>query len=156
MSQTRHTKTLRRGDIPAQPPPIFSAKDSLLRLFTPGVRCGRKEFAAVTLTAAVILPLLFVPGFLWLGTGIAVYDYGTGAPSDAESLRLFLWGTLQILCLVPAFALLVLIPITACRRLGDAGRSRWFALTLLLPPIPLSTLIVLAVLGFLPEQKEAS
>lgn len=109
------------------------------RLFSLNILCGRAEYAAIVLSILAIFPILFLPGLMLLGTGISVYDYGTGIPTEAEKTALVVYGTLQILCLFFAAAMLAILLITVSRRLFDAGKSRWWMVTLLCPPMPLST-----------------
>ena len=116
--------------------------------------CPRAEFAAITAAVICVLPLLFIPALMWLGLGVSIYDYGSGVPTAREELLLWFWGGLQIVLLIPAFALLNLLPISAVRRLDDAGRSRLWALALLIPPMPFSTLAVIAVLALLPRRAD--
>ena len=114
--------------------------------------CPRAEFAAITATVICVLPLLFMPAIMWLGIGVSIYDYGSGVPTPREELLLWFLGGLQIVLLIPAVALITLLPISAVRGLGDADRSRLWALALLIPPMPFSTLAVLAVLTLLPRR----
>lgn len=119
------------------------------RLFSQNIPCGRAEYAAIVLSILAIFPILFLPGLMWFGTGISVYDYGTGIPTEAEKTALVVYGTLQILCLILAATMLALLLITVSRRLLDAEESRWWMVTLLCPPMPISTLFILALFGVL-------